>query len=113
MSFFYQFPHITRIEPVLEAIKDSDDFRVTEKDGGYKVINYNLASSTTFPPFMKTFDDLTDDQIKRGLTDDFGLLIAADIGLQANMKSAIRRECRGLIFDADGNLISSSLSQVF
>lgn len=89
---FYSFPHITRIEPVLEAIKDSDDFRVTEKEGGYKVINYNLASSTTFP-------QINPDQWYDVSTKDY--------------HNAIRRECRGLIFDADGNLIRRAYHKFF
>lgn len=103
---FYQFPHISRIEQVLEAIKNSDDFRVTQKDG-YQVIQYNLANSTTFP------------QIKPGLESfkewkDIGGGYATTVTIPRDEVSlAIRRECRGLIFDNNGNLIRRAFHKFF
>lgn len=97
---FYTFPHITRIEPVLKAIEGSDDFRVTEKEGGYKVINYNLASSTTFPQVIYRKQD------KCSLTLDYDTDIVT-------WNNTVRRECRGLIFDKDGNLIRRGYHKFF
>jgi RNA ligase len=71
---FYEFPFITHIDDVLPAIEGCKEFVVSDK-GSYKVVNYVVSTSTTFP-------ECTD------------------------INSAIRRECRGLIFDSEGNLIS-------
>lgn len=64
--FEYEFPTFFKIDNVLDAIRDSDGFIVSDK-GLYTVINYVHSDSTTFPP----------------ITDN---------------NSALRRECRGLIF---------------
>lgn len=69
----YQFPAILSIDDVLPHIKGRDEFSVVDK-GKYKVIGYNLLTNDTFCSF-------TDD--------DYG--------------NAIRRECRGLIFDSKTN----------
>jgi hypothetical protein len=65
----YDFPTITHISDVLPHIGDKEEFRVFEKEGGYTVVNYMVAFAETF-----VWDD----------ADPLG--------------SAIRRECRGLIF---------------
>lgn len=77
----YQFPKIKHIDDVLPAIEGRDEFVVAERDG-YKVVNYMVAMSDTFPE--------VDDE-----------------------HSAIRRECRGIIFDQDGNLIARRLHKFF
>ena len=80
----YDFPHITHINDVLPHIKDRKEFRVLEKEG-YNVINYAVAFEETFK-----WDD----------NDPIG--------------SAVRRECRGLIFDiGTGNLISHPYHKFF
>lgn len=66
----YQFPVIRHIDDVLPHVQGREEFIVAIKDG-YTVINYVMMTSDTFRPF--TGDD--------------------DIG------NAIRRECRGIIFD--------------
>ena len=104
----YEFPNIYDIDDVLWAIKDSPEFIVAEKDG-YKVINYVVAGHDTFPaigekfcPGCKRFD---------------GEIIAEGCGSQRcpdNVDiSAIRRECRGLIFDMDGRLINRRYHKFF
>ena len=104
---FYKFPQITRIEPVLEAIKGSDDFRVTEKEG-YKVINYNLASSSTFPQVVKSDEPF----VWTNSTPDgaYAHAISPDQDL---WNASVRRECRGLIFGNDGNLIRRAYHKFF
>lgn len=77
----YQFPVIKHIDDVLPAIEGRDEFVVAERDG-YKVVNYMVAMSDTFPE--------VDDE-----------------------HSAIRRECRGIIFDENGNLIARRLHKFF
>lgn len=52
----YKFPHIVNIAQVLPVIKDRPEFIVAEKDGGYSVINYMVATNTTFPPITSTDD---------------------------------------------------------
>ena len=77
----YSFPHITHIDDVLPAIKDSPEFIVAQKDG-YQVVNYVVATHDTFP-------DVADGH------------------------AAIRRECRGLVFDLDGKLINRRYHKFF
>ncbi len=79
----YQFPVIRHISDVLPHIEGRDEFVVAEREG-YTVINYVVAMADTFN--MSGSDDLT---------------------------GAIRRECRGLIFDRDGNLMSRPLHKFF
>lgn len=78
-----KFPKIKRIEDVLPAIEGRTEFVVAEKDG-YTILNYLLSFADTFP-------DLSED-------DDM---------------PALRRECRGLVFDRDGKLISRPYAKFF
>ena len=80
---FYDFPYINKIHDVLSYIKDRKEFLVMDK-GDYLTINYAVA-------FEETFQWDSDDPVG----------------------SAIRRECRGLIFDKEGNLISRPYSKFF
>ena len=79
----YQFPKIQTIQDVLPHIQGRDEFVVAERDS-YTVINYVVSMSDTFE--MSGPDDLT---------------------------GAIRRECRGLIFDKAGVLISRPFHKFF
>jgi RNA ligase len=79
----YTFPEIRTINDVLPHIEGREEFIVAEREG-YTVINYVVAMADTF--------DMTG-------PDDLG--------------GAIRRECRGLIFDADGNLMSRPFHKFF
>jgi RNA ligase len=79
----YQFPEIKTIQDVLPHIKDRDEFRVMEKEG-YTVIQYMVALEDTF---------------KWDSNDPVG--------------SSVRRECRGLIFDDNGVLISRPYNKFF
>ena len=79
----YQFPEIYHIDDVLNHIQDYDEIRVTDK-GDYIVINYAVA-------FENTFTWNSDDPYA----------------------SSIRRECRGLIFNKDGKLISRPYHKFF
>jgi RNA ligase len=71
----YQFPLINNISDVLPAIAGRDEFVVAEKEG-YTVINYNVMMADTFPDVEE---------------DEEGWLSVA----------AVRRECRGIIFDSE------------
>lgn len=79
----YAFPIIRTIDDVLPHIAGHEEFIVAEREG-YTVINYAVARPDTF--------DMTG-------PDDLG--------------GAIRRECRGLIFDRDGYLMSRSFHKFF
>ena len=80
----YNFPQINHIDDILPHIAGRDEFKVMRKDW-YTVINYVVA-------FGETFD--WDEQ------DEFG--------------SAMRRECRGLIFDSvNGKLLSRAYHKFF
>lgn len=79
----YQFPIIRTIADVLPHIEGRDEFVVAEREG-YTVINYVVAMADTFN--MEDADDLT---------------------------GAFRRECRGLIFDREGCIMSRPFHKFF
>ncbi len=79
----YNFPQITHIDDVLPYISGKDEFRVMGKEW-YTVVNYAVAFEDTF---------------QWDANDPVG--------------SAVRRECRGLIFDIDGSLISRPYHKFF
>ena len=80
---YYNFPKIRHISDVLPHIEGREEFIVAEREG-YSVINYVVSMADTFN--MTGVDDLG---------------------------GAIRRECRGLIFDAEGNLMSRPFHKFF
>jgi RNA ligase len=80
----YVFPNIKHIDEVLPAIEGSPEFIVAEKDG-YTVVNYVVSTEDTFP----------------------------DVKDEATRIKAIRRECRGLIFGADGRVIARRYHKFF
>lgn len=89
----YTFPTITCLDDVLPAIEGASEFSVTKKDG-YQVVNYFMTNPhETFPPIHEV-NTVTDEYIQNDI-------------------AAIRRECRGLIFDEDGKLISRPYHKFF
>lgn len=80
----YEFPKLHRLEQVLEVIQEDQSFLVVHKDL-YTVVNYLYNSPETFPEVQHA-----DDQAAQ-----------------------IRRECRGLIFDTQGVLISRPFHKFF
>jgi RNA ligase len=96
----YQFPHINHINDVLPAIKDSPEFIVAEREH-YDVVNYVVAHPETFPE-VKTVG------LTNGTITHEGIFES-----EAAHYAAIRRECRGLIFDKQGNLIARRLHKFF
>ena len=79
----YEFPTITNINGVLPHIKGRDEFRIIESPE-YTTITYAVALEETF-----AWDS----------NDPLG--------------SAIRRECRGITFDKEGNIICRPLPKYF
>lgn len=95
----YEFPNIHNIDDVLPHIKDSPEFIHVVKDG-YQVINYVVAAHETFPDVHVTGDVYISGQ---NAGEYSGQLHGA----------AVRRECRGLVFDMDGNLINRRYHKFF
>jgi RNA ligase len=87
----YTFPKITHINDVLPAIEGRDEFIVVQKDG-YQVVNYAVMMEDSFPPVEQSPE------------------LEFDILAQRN---ALRRECRGLVFDLEGNLINRRFHKFF
>jgi RNA ligase len=95
----YDFPVISHIDDVLPHIKDSPEFIHVVKDG-YQVINYVVAGHETFPDVHVTGDVYISGQ---NAGEYSGQLHGA----------AVRRECRGLVFDMDGKLIGRRYHKFF
>lgn len=81
--FDYPFPIIETIDDVLPAIEGYDEFIVADR-GDHTILNYQMGRNHTFD--MDGPDDLM---------------------------GALRRECRGLIFDASGKLIRRPFHKFF
>lgn len=77
-----EFPVISQIDDILPAIKNKPEFVVMQKEG-YQVVNYNVN-------FIDTFENPFEE----------------GISLEEAELRMLRKECRGIIFDEYGNLIS-------
>jgi RNA ligase len=94
----YEFPIINNISEVLPAIEGRDEFTVAVKEG-YTVINYNVMMADTFP------DVYSDAGVAGCIFKN---------GKWYNKAAAIRRECRGIIFDtATGDIIRRPFHKFF
>lgn len=90
MSLGYKFPTIKNISDVLPHIDDS--FRVVVKDD-LTFINYNMMGSDVFPDVVES---------------------STLLGAREALRAAIRRECRGIVFDtATGVLVSRAYHKFF
>lgn len=89
----YDFPHIERIEDVLPAIKDRPEFIVAER-AGHTILNYNVNFEDTFPPIA----------VAGG---------SAKMREERSLHNALRRECRGIIFDEKGVIIRRPFHKFF
>jgi RNA ligase len=92
------FPTIERIEDVLPHIEGKSEFVVAERDG-FAVINYMVAFDTTFP-------ELPEEPTKMGVT------IQNEYERECE-HALMLRECRGLMFDREGKLISRPFNKFF
>lgn len=93
----YEFPKIVHINDVLPAIAGRDEFIVVQKDG-YQVVNYAVMMEDSFPPVNPKIDEN---------------VIPFYVSLQNMASAVIRRECRGLVFDLDGNIINRRYHKFF
>lgn len=89
----YKFPELRTIDDVLPHIQGRDEFIVAEREG-YTVINYVVATSDTFPPI----------KVNGG---------SARMRAERALTNSVLRECRGLIFDSTGKLISRPFHKFF
>jgi len=85
MKFEYEFPTIRTLDDLLPAIEGRDEFVVAEKEG-YTVVNYNVNFEDTFPPVKVTGG-------------------SAKMRAERALANALRRECRGIIFDTETRAI--------
>ena len=79
----YTFPTITSLDQVRDAIKGKEEFFIAERDFGY-VVNYTHVGTDTFPDLAGPNDP-----------------------------NIILRECRGLIFDKSGRVLSRPFHKFF
>lgn len=77
----YDFPHITNICDVLPAIEGRDEIVVAERDG-FTIINYTVAFADTFPLVVTPIE------------------VSGYPANRIDTWAAIRRECRGMVFDS-------------
>ncbi len=92
----YKFPEIRTIDDVLPHIEGRSEFIVAEREFGF-VINYVVAMPNTFgTPHIGI-------KMVRGSKPYF----AYDYG------DLVRRECRGLIFDTEGRIMSRPFHKFF
>ena len=94
----FEFPIINHINDVLPAIEGRSEFIVAERDG-YKVVNYVVSMTDTFPNIM-----LCENKHSGKLGPAF---------YPEDHHAIIRRECRGIIFDTDGNILARRLHKFF
>lgn len=80
----YQFPKITHLSEVLEAIQGRDEFVVkVDQENGYTVVNYLVNFEDTFPPVV-------------------------------DRRTALLRECRGITFDTEtGKVLARKYHKFF
>ena len=90
----YKFPTITHIDDVLPALEGRDEFVIANREEDeYQVVNYNV-----------NFHDTFDIDVSDGYKTQHGEYVS---------KGVMRRECRGIIFDKDGYLISRPVHKFF
>lgn len=83
---FYKFPIINNIDDVLPHIQDCDSIKVFQRRG-YQVVDYPYVEPNTFPALTST-----------------------DVSYET---AVMRRECRGLIFDHNGEVVSRRFHKMF
>lgn len=89
----YEFPSIIHIDDVRPAIAGRSDFIIAERDWGY-VVNYVVVTPDTFPEVSTAGG-------------------SAKMREEETRNKAIRRECRGLLFDRAGNVMARRLHKFF
>ena len=89
----YTFPEITHLDQVLEAVQGVEGFIVAQRDWG-TVVNYVQMGPDMFPEVHTAGG-------------------SASMRERQTRLKAIRRECRGLLFNHDGELVSRAFHKFF
>lgn len=89
----YTFPEITHLDQVLEAVQGVEGFIVAQREWG-TVVNYIQMGPDMFPEVHTAGG-------------------SASMRERQTRLKAIRRECRGLLFNHDGQLVSRSFQKFF
>lgn len=96
----YKFPVIEHIDQIREAIKGREEFIEADR-GDYIVFNYLVAYTDSFPSIGGWGQKLV-----KGAKPYFYETIADE-------PAKLRRECRGLIFDSQGKILSRRFHKFF
>lgn len=86
----YQFPHITHLDQVRDAIEGREEFVIAERPWGFAV-NYMVSMTDTFP------------EVRRKVGDTW----------EEDHISALRRELRGILFFPNGMIMARRLHKFF
>ena len=110
----YTFPAIYTLDDIRPAIAGRTDFIVAERDWGY-VVNYIVAMPDTFPPVVTKEDWCPGCNTPLSEIEGCGSQRCPDIIEKDKFDeiAAIRRECRGLLFDVAGNVLARRLHKFF
>ena len=104
----YQFPIIKHLDDVRPAIEGRDEFIIAERDWGF-VVNYMVSMNDTFP--LVSDDDYWCPGCKLPMSETEGC--GSQRCPDAVNLAAIRRECRGLLFNKDGSIMARRLHKFF
>ena len=104
----YMFPSILHIDDIRPAIAGRTDFIIAERDWGY-VVNYLVAMPDSFPPVLDDSYFCPGCNLPMSETVGCGSQRCPELVSFA----AIRRECRGMLFDKAGNILARRLHKFF
>lgn len=96
----YKFPIIEHIDQIREAIKGREEFIEADR-GDYIVFNYLVAYTDSFPPIGHWGQKMVKDAKPYFYE------------TEADTNAKLRRECRGLIFNPQGKLLSRRFHKFF
>lgn len=88
----YKFPVIEQLRDVLPFIEGRDEFVVGQRRGDLTVINYNVGLTDTFRINENEYLEYRGENLPVGI---------------------MRRECRGLVFDGTGKIVSRPFHKFF
>ena len=108
----YSFPNILHIDDIRPAIAGRTDFIIAERDWGY-VVNYVVAMPDTFPPVEEELwsSGYWCPGCKKPMSETESC--SSQRCPEPVNLAAVRRECRGLLFDRGGNILSRRLHKFF
>ena len=104
----YSFPTILHIDDIRPAIAGRTDFIIAERDFGY-VVNYVVAMADTFPPI--SYEEHWCPGCKLPMSET--IACGSQRCPEPLNLAAIRRECRGILFDKAGTVLARRLHKFF